>query len=147
MTEDAINNTLERSTIPSHQHAETLQRVVESGRRIYSILALLDFYQYLANFIEGDQLDDAKLPFRIDTLQTLEIPEEDAKDFEDKQWELLAPVFRRGTLNRRLDESLILPFTQEKRIGKGAFGTVYETVLDPDHQLLSGEFFPQVVWA
>ncbi|RBQ99950.1 hypothetical protein FVER53590_12516 [Fusarium verticillioides] len=145
MTEDAINNTLERSTIPSHQHAETLQRVVESGRRIYSILALLDFYQYLANFIEGDQLDDAKLPFRIDTLQTLEIPEEDAKDFEDKQWELLAPVFRRGTLNRRLDESLILPFTQEKRIGKGAFGTVYETVLDPDHQLLSGEFFPQVV--
>ncbi|KAG9506469.1 hypothetical protein J7337_003452, partial [Fusarium musae] len=118
MTEDAINNTLERSTIPSHQHAETLQRVVESGRRIYSILALLDFYQYLANFIEGDQLDDAKLPFRIDTLQTLEIPEEDAKDFEDKQWELLAPVFRRGTLNRRLDESLILPFTQEKRIGK-----------------------------
>ncbi|KAF5614656.1 serine threonine kinase [Fusarium tjaetaba] len=145
MTEDAINNTLERSTIPSHQHAETLQRVVESGRRIYSILALLDFYQYLANFIEGDQLDDAKLPFRIDTLQTLEIPEDDAKDFENKQWELLAPVFRRGTLNKRLDESLILPFTQEKRIGKGAFGTVYETVLDPNHQLLSGEFFPQVV--
>ncbi|KAF4335478.1 kinesin [Fusarium beomiforme] len=146
MTEDAINNTLAKSSVPSHQHAETLQRILEGGRRIYAILVLLDFYQYLTNFIEGDQLDDGKLPFTLETLShSLEIPSEDAKDFEDKQWELIAPVFRRGTLNRRLEQSFVLPFNQDKRIGKGAFGTVYEVVLDPDHQILSGEFFPGIV--
>ncbi|RYP90030.1 hypothetical protein DL770_003875 [Monosporascus sp. CRB-9-2] len=66
--------------------------------------------------------------------QDILLSEEMAKDFEEKQWEFIAPTFRRGTLHRRLGDSTILPFTQNKRIGKGAFGTVYEVVIDTDNQ-------------
>ncbi|KAK7431669.1 hypothetical protein QQZ08_001888 [Neonectria magnoliae] len=145
MTEDAMNNALGKSGTPPHQHAETLQRILQSGRKIFAVLVLLDCQKYLANFIEADLLDDGKLPFKINTLShSLEIPGEDAGDFEEKQWEFIAPVFRRGTLNRRLGESFVLPFTRDVRIGKGMFGTVYEAVLDPDHQVLSGDFFPGI---
>ncbi|RYO75494.1 hypothetical protein DL764_010377 [Monosporascus ibericus] len=141
MTIDAIREALTNSDVPSYHLEETLDRVSRNGVKIFAILLVLNYQDELRKFIESDQLDDAKLPLSVEILtQDILLSEETAKDFEEKQWEFIAPTFCRGTLHRRLGDSAILPFTQNKRIGKGAFGTVYEVAIDTDHQALSDGF-------
>lgn len=142
ITEDAIREAL--VDWPSYQREETVEKV-KRGKKIFCILILLGHAAQLAKFIEADQLEDTKLPFKSEILiQEIHLSEEEARDFDERQWELVAPTFRRSTLNRRLGEGAILPFTQHKWIGKGAFGDVYEVTLDPSHQEL-GEIFPEKV--
>lgn len=145
ITTDTIRDALIDSTIPRHYQEETLNRVCKQGVKIFATLLLLGCPNQLSLFIEADQLDDAKLPLKAETLvDEIHLPEEIAKDFAEKQWELVIPTFRRGTLNRRLGANTVLPFTQDKRIGKGAFGVVYEVVIDEDHQT-PGVHFPHSV--
>ncbi|KAI1178096.1 kinase-like protein [Nemania sp. FL0916] len=135
MTAQAIQDALAESSIPSYRREETLDRIFPNAIRIFAIVLLLDKPDKLTNFIESDQLHDAKLPLTLDVLiRDIHLAEEIAKDFEEKQWELIAPIFRRGTHHLRLSDSSVLPFVQNTLIEKGAFGTVYEVVIDPDHQ-------------
>jgi hypothetical protein len=145
MTIDAIREALVDSAVPRYHQQETLDRVYKQGVKIFAILLLLGSPNQLSLFIEADQLDDAKLPLKAETLfKEIHLPQEVADDFAEKQWELIVPTFRCGTLNRRLGANTVLPFTQDKRIGKGAFGTVYEVVIDEDHQA-PGVLFPHIV--
>ncbi|KAI1116755.1 kinase-like protein [Nemania sp. NC0429] len=145
MTMDAIRDALIDSKIPRYYQQETLDRVRKQGVKIFATLLLLGYPNQLSLFIEADQLDDAKLPLKAETLiEEIHLSEEIANDFAEKQWELAVPTFRRGTLNRRLGANTVLPFTQDKRIGKGAFGTVYEVVIDEDHQA-PGVSFPHTI--
>jgi hypothetical protein len=140
MTEDRIHQALIES--PSYQREEIVGKVFQRGRKIFGILILLNQAVQLSKFIEADQFDDAKLPFKEGFLvEDIHLSNEEAKDFHERQWELIAATFSRGTLNRHLEENTILPFTEDKEIGKGHFGKVYEVTLDPGHQEL-GEFFP-----
>ncbi|KAI0193439.1 kinase-like protein [Astrocystis sublimbata] len=125
MSVDAVRVAFIDSAIPRYQQEETLNRVCKQGIKIFATLLLLGCPNHLSFFIEADQLDDAKLPFK-------------------SEWELIVPTFRRGTLNRRFGAHAVLPFTQDKRIGKGAFGTVYEVAIDEDHQA-PGDLFPHII--
>jgi len=146
ITEDAIRGALAESLIHPSQREEVVQKVSQRGKKIFGILVLIDHAAQLSKFIEADQLEDAKLPFKVETLShDIQLSKEEAKDFDEKQWELIAPTFHRGTLNRRLEEDAVLPFTQDRRIGRGAFGTVYEAVLDSRHQELNHKFPEKVL--
>jgi hypothetical protein len=145
LTADAIHEALNASQVNPHQREEIAQRVLQYGRKIFGILILLDQIPYIFKFAEALELDDSRLPFRSDVLnQEIGIPEPQSRDFEEKQWELLAPTFRRGTINRRFKKDIVLPFSKDTPISKGAFGTVYETVLDNEHQEF-GHIFPEKV--
>ena len=147
MTEDGIRGAL--SNIQTHrntfQQEEIAQKVFQQGRKIFGILVLLDQATYVSQFIEADELEDTRLPFKQNILiNDIGLPSLDAIEFEKKQWDLLAPTFYRGTLNRRFRDRTILPFVHDEPIGKGNFGTVYETELAKTHQVLS-ESFPERV--
>ncbi|KAI1497171.1 kinase-like protein [Biscogniauxia marginata] len=143
MTETAICSALVDSSVPSYQREEIAKKVFQHGIKVFGILVLVDCVDLVSKFIEMRQLKDAMLPFRKELLiGDIQLPEADANDFQERQWEFIAPTFTRGTLHRRFEEYIILPFTQEVRIGGGAFGVVYETTLDPVHQEL-GEVFPE----
>ncbi|KAI1423176.1 kinase-like protein [Xylaria sp. FL1777] len=145
MTTDAIRVALIDSKIPRYYQEETLNRVCKQGMKIFAALLLLGCPNYLSLFIEADQLDDAKLPLKAETLvEEIHLPKEVANDFAEKQWELIVPTFRRSTLNRRFGANVVLPFTQDKRIRKGAFSTVYEVVIDEDHQA-PGVLFSHII--
>lgn len=146
ITKDAIFQSL--ATLPPYHREEITQRVFEHGRKIFGTLILISIVgiaEMLSKFIEADQLEDARLPFSNDVLRkNIHLSEMEGADFYEQQWELIAPKFRRGTLNRPLAGDTVLPFTKETWIGKGSFGIVYEVVLDPDHQEL-GTVFPAKV--
>ncbi|KAI1742958.1 kinase-like protein [Xylaria scruposa] len=145
MTTEAICDAFVDSTIPPYYQEETLNRVCKQGMKIFATLLLLGCPNHLSLFIEADQLDDAKLPLKTETLfGEIHLPKEVATDFAEKQWELIVPTFRCGTLNRRFGANIVLPFTQDKRIGKGAFGAVYEVKIDEDHQA-PGVSFPHII--
>ncbi|KAN0110019.1 Protein kinase-like domain containing protein [Hyaloscypha variabilis] len=143
MQEDAIRSALADGLIDSFQQEELAQRIFQHGRKIFGILVLVKKAASVSKFVEANLLEDAKLPFKKgDLTQEVKLSLDEAEKFEKKQWELLAPVFYRGTLNRRFQERIILPFKQEERIGNGAYGNVYKTVLPERHQELM-QFFPQ----
>lgn len=139
ITEEVIRRSL--ATSPSYQRDEIVQRVLDRGRKIFGILALIDCTAELSKFIDVDQLQDTRLPFKKETLiQDVHLSSAEAEDFFERQWELTAPTFYRGTLHRCLPNNTVLPFPKEKKIGRGSFGTVYEVTLDPGHQELDNVF-------
>lgn len=131
--------------IPCYRLDETVEKIIKGGRRIFAILVLLKGEEKLiSRFIEHDHFQhsplDVKLPFSEDTLKSI-IPDEIVSDFYEKQWEFVAPIFSRNVVHRSLHEDIRLPFVQNKKIGEGGFGVVYEIELHPDHQRLP--LFPQ----
>ena len=104
---------------------------------------LIDQAADVLRFIEADELQDVKLPFKIEVLKN-EISVPNADDFDEKQWEFAAPTFVRGTLNRCFREKTILPFTAKSDEGRGAFGKVYRIQLHQEHQG-PDSLFPQEV--
>jgi hypothetical protein len=139
VTKDAIQKGLKTAGIAAHQQEEIATRVVQNGKKIFAILTLIEQAADILKFIEADELQDAKLPFNVEILKD-EIGIFNADEFDEKQWEVIAPTFRRGTLNRCLNGKIILPFTFKEDIGHGAFGKVWEIELDQDHQELDNVF-------
>lgn len=143
--EDAIRRALADLLIDPFQQDELAQRIFQHGRKIFGILILINKAACVSKFVEANVLEDAKLPFKKDDLmQEVKLSLEEAEKYDKKQWELIAPVFYRGTLSRRFQERTILPFMQDELIGMGAFGDVYKTTLHESHQELR-QFFPQKV--
>jgi predicted DNA-binding protein (MmcQ/YjbR family) len=57
------------------------------------------------------------------------------RDFYDKQWRCLAPVFSPQKYDYNLPYNCIFPFTKESVTPKvGAFGSVHKVRIHPDHQ-------------
>lgn len=146
VTDDRLTEALQASEIKPYQREEVFNEVRRRGKKIFGILLLIDSIAYLPSFIESGKLEDVMLPFAKDVLtETIGLPDEQGTDFVEKQWLFAVPTFRRGTINRRLLMSSVLPFDQEKRIEGGSFGRVYEVVLNSDHQLTGDDIFPQKV--
>lgn len=144
MTEDAVRSGL-ASWQPLYHREEIAQKIILQGRKIFGILILLGQTELLLKFVEAGQLEDAKLPFRQDALvQDIHLSAEEASDFHEKQWELVAPTFSRGTLTRQFDKNTVMPFVEIREVGEGGFGKVCEVKLKSDHQEL-GDIFPQKV--
>lgn len=145
MTEATIRSALADTSVPVYQREEVVSKIFQHGIKVFGTLVLLSCPNLVSKFIEMGQLEDGKLPFQLNTLITIvELSMEEAESFHEKQWEFIAPAFIRGTLHRKFEEDIILPFVEESNIGGGAFGDIYETILNPDHQEL-GDMFPQKV--
>jgi len=146
--EDALFRLLQRDKIrealkgkTQHYELEELVEIIFSGaRKIFAILVLNHYEQYITRFVEHDQLQstqsplDHKLPFELEPLQILMTPGH-AQLFDEKQWEFTAPVFTPSVLRRSLKFDTILPFIKEKEVGTGGFGTVYTIEIEPSHQI------------
>ncbi|KAI1414102.1 kinase-like protein [Hypoxylon sp. FL1857] len=143
MKRDAIREAVEASQVNAFQQDEITDCIATDGRKIYGILLLCGLATKISKFIEANTLHDAQLPFKLEVLEKdIGLTGTEAKDFDEFQLELSAPVFRRGTFNRRFGERTIVPFLHEDLIGKGAFGNVYKTSLDEEHQA-TGDVFPK----
>ena len=143
LSEDAIRKALQDVGTKPYQLDEIVKHVLSHGIKIFAILVLTDQAAHVSKFIEACELHDVRLPFSLNVLDK-QLPLPFSKDFYEKQWELSAPIFRRGTINKSLNDRSILPFTKDRRIGTGAFGTVYEIELDHSHQELEGPFQDKV---
>jgi len=139
LSEDAIWKALHDTRTKSYQLDEMVKHILTNGMKIFAVLVLTDQAALTSKFIEQGEFLDQRLPFSLDILgKQLSLPS--AKDFYERQWELTAPTFYRGTIHKSLDNRSILPFVRDERIGNGAFGTVYKIELDHDHQQLQGQF-------
>jgi hypothetical protein len=143
LTKNAIRKGLGDAGISVHQQEEVTTKVAQNGRKIFAILVLIEQAADISRFIKTDELQDAKLPFKVEVLRE-EIGIPNADEFDEKQWEFTAPTFRPGTLNRCLKDKVILPFTSKKDEGRGAFGNVCRVELDQDHQRLDNSFPKEV---
>jgi len=133
LSENAIWKALQDAGTKSYQLDEMVEHILTNGMKIFAVLVLTDQAAHTSKFIQEGELFDQRLPFSVDILgKQLSLPS--ARDFYERQWELAVPTFYRGTIHKSLDNRSILPFTRDKRIGNGAFGTVYEIELDHGHQ-------------
>lgn len=137
LTRDAIHEALQDSTVPGWRLKETIENVMNGGRRIFAILVLMDEVDSICKFIGNDQLEpvqlDSKLPYEIPSLEKI-LSQATAKNFYKKQWKFSAPTFSRTILPRFLHNDTILPFLKDQYVGAGSFGTVFEIEVDPAHQ-------------
>jgi hypothetical protein len=137
MVTNTIRSAVRECGIPSYRTRETTDAIIRGAHRTFVILILMRKPELISTFIEHDQLQhsqlDHKLPHRREYLEAL-LPDNVAGEFEKKQWELTCPVFHTQVFPRVLEDNIILPFTQDRKIGYGGFGDVYEVTLVAGHQ-------------
>ncbi|KAF2474368.1 kinase-like protein [Lindgomyces ingoldianus] len=144
LSEDVVRKALLDVGAKPYHLDEIVKHVLTSGIKIFAVLVLTNQAAMTSKFIEEGEFQDHRLPFNLNTLdKQLSLPA--AKDFYERQWEFTAPTFYRGTIHRLLNDRSVLPFTKDKRIGNGAFGTVYEIKLDQSHQKMEGAFQNRLV--
>jgi hypothetical protein len=145
MTAQEIEDALLKFPNYEHNSRELAEAVIYRGKRTFSVLILNDLARFLPQFVESDHLD-TKLPFSEDTLvREIRLSQAEAQRFQRGQWELIAPVFRRGTINNRFDRDRILPFQKNEELGHGSFGLVFRVTLDREHQATGNSFHEQVI--
>lgn len=139
MTRGAIRSALRDAGTELYQLEEITEEISRDGVRIFAILVLTDQAAFITRIIEAGELHDQRLPFSLDLLhEQLSLPF--AIDFHNTQWELIAPTFSHGTIDKLFNDKSILPFTKDEYIGSGAFGVVYQIELDHSHQQLDDQF-------
>ena len=144
LSQDVILKAVRDAGTKAYHLDEVVDRILSNGLKIFAILVLTDQAALAFKFIQEGELLDERLPFSLEILKMrLSLPH--VKDFYEKQWELSVPTFDRGTIHKSLDDRVILPFIRDKRIGNGAFGTVYEIELNHNHQQLQGQFQHKVL--
>jgi hypothetical protein len=137
MKPDVILGVLREWNIPTPQLHEAAGSIARGALRTFAILVVIRSIRSILIFLKNDQFDyarlDQKLPLSRETLLAL-LPNDIADEFFEKQWEFAVPVFSKQILPRYLQTKTILPILEEKEVGKGGFGTVYEISLHPSHQ-------------
>ncbi|KAI0966951.1 kinase-like domain-containing protein [Xylaria arbuscula] len=136
LDENTLREIITTCGIQPYKWEEVLGEVARGGKKIFGILVMLRKEQEIVRFIENDYMQgqplDAKLPFGKPELIAI-LGEENGELFYRKQWTMSVPRFRGDSSHRIFDKATIFPFTQERKIGAGAFGTIYEVKLDPEH--------------
>lgn len=130
------------STVPDYVYqAKTLADTIAStGKKVFGILLLNDQMDLLLKFVEADYLD-AKLPFSVASLtKVVGLSDDEAGLFEQAQWGLISPTFRRSTINKRFELGTILPFVKVKdsELARGHVQSPFAKV--KDDQLARGNF-------
>lgn len=130
-----------------------------SFRKIFAILILIKQEQRIYDFLNYE-LDDSTLPltkigkdsapyhlaaYKADQRSHHRVfrgwGSSDVKAFDDWQWQLSAPFFKKEEngkcLHYRFTDRVVLPFSNIIELGsKGAFGRVYKLDIDPRHHSL-----------
>ncbi|KAH8882492.1 kinase-like protein, partial [Thozetella sp. PMI_491] len=138
LSAENVKDAVVESKIQPYKQDEVVQAILHGGKKIFAVLLLIDEAKCFVNFLGHDHLQntplDAKLPYTQPELDTI-LGEAAGVLFHRTQWQVLAPVFRGDLSHRVFDKATILPFIHNVKIGNGAFGTVYEVVLDARHQV------------
>ena len=137
--QDLIQNHCE---IEPYAIQETTNAVEHGARRVFAILILIREVKKITAFLEhhlqsDGQTLDSRLPFSSSELGTVFMPDV-ASEFEELQWDLIAPVFSHRLLHRNLQIKSRLPFIKSRKIGGGGFGDVYEIVISAGHHNFKG---------
>ncbi|KAK0262046.1 hypothetical protein LTS09_003469 [Friedmanniomyces endolithicus] len=128
---------------PLESAQEITNTVLHGGRKIFSILVMLDQVDRIEHFIKRDQLQardiDSLLPVTKIDLRTTLKDDYIADQFYLSQWEFCAPVFTRKTIPRIFDRHVVLPFVRKEWVAAGAYGAVYKIDIHPDHRPVSSD--------
>ncbi len=128
---------------PLESAQEITNTVLLGGRKIFSILVMLDQVDRIEHFIKRDQLQardiDSLLPVTKIDLRTTLKDDYIADQFYLSQWEFCAPVFTRKTIPRIFDRHVVLPFVRKEWVAAGAYGAVYKIDIHPDHRPVSSD--------
>ncbi len=127
---------------------EITQTVEAGARKVFAILVLMREGQKIAAFLEhhlqsDGQTLDSRLPFFESELKMVLNPDL-ASEFEELQWEFIAPIFSHRLLHRNLQMDSRLPFIESRKIGGGGFAYVYEVVIPAGHHNFKGVDSTQV---
>ena len=132
-----------RFRIPWHKLETTKSIVLEAASKVFAILVDLELETRLTDFIEHDLLDK-DLPASKDRLGEILQRTIEVSSFAEIQWEYVAYRIRKAPYHKTIQESTILPYLEQTKIGGGGFSKVYKVIIHPRHQDLYPEL-PQKV--
>lgn len=135
VTKNSVQVALNIQNYPLHRRQEALDYVMNGGKRVFGILAIMGKLRLLINFVEHDPLHlvqlDAKLPLQESALRKILL--EDSAEFFGLQWEFCSPVFGpKDYLHRVYDDEMTLPFLEERSLETGS-GLMSLTVVHASH--------------
>lgn len=133
LTRETIRGALEIAEIEYFRLDELTDHVLKTNLKVFSVLVLIEQVVAIPQCAELPECVDARLPFEMNLLASM-LPAKAAQEFEERQYEVIAPIFSRSTIHRSFQYQTILPFVKDERIGEGGFDTVYEIQLSHDHQ-------------
>lgn len=136
---DAVQN---HCDIEPYAIQEVTQAIETGARKVFTILILIREEKKITAFLEhhlqsDGQALDSRLPFSKLELEMVFTPDA-ADEFEEQQWDLLAPIFSHRLLHRNIQLEARLPFIESRKIGGGGFGDVYEVVISAGHHNFKG---------
>jgi hypothetical protein len=126
-----------RSSVKEHELDDLTDVVYRYGRLMFAILITINRVGCITKFLERDPSQPNQLDARLPLHEKDLVPRltfVDAKKFLHEQWTFCVPIFKKFTLRRVFADNIILPFTSDKLLGSGAFGQVYDVVVDSKHQ-------------
>lgn len=130
-----------RASFAGKQPVEAAQ-VARHCLKVFCILLLIGKGQFINSFLEYPALQDACLPFNVDspprpfpTCPSDEKEEDFLRRFCDKQWMVCPPEmeYRTGTI---FEDNRILPIISKEPLSRGASATLYKIKLDPSYNRL-----------
>ena len=139
LSHNEIQNVLSQdATLGKHELTKHVNLVAKSATKILAILILMCKERKLVRGFLQDVLDDRRLPLSERQLGDLKDPPFE-QQFLLEQYVVLAPVFQRGAIHRRISEEYVLPFLKNEPVvnGEGAFGKVFRIEIHPAHQRLN----------
>lgn len=139
LSRETIRNALETcEAIPAERVESIADQIFKNARRTFAILVVLEGEHAgeILHFVQHDNFQsspiDHRLPF--DKAELARIIPNCSEGFYNKQWEFSAPVFLKNIEHRSLNESTILPFLVDEKLGAGGFGQVFSITLHKEHQ-------------
>ncbi|KAI5806394.1 kinase-like domain-containing protein [Peziza echinospora] len=104
--------------------------VVEQGRKIMSILLMMQAEDAIIGFYERDKLLDSKLPLGLDVLNAVFKNDASlAQQFFKMQWMFLAPILSKDRWHYDFEDHTILPIIDSMQVTKGGFGIISKSFI------------------
>jgi len=131
LTKERVLRHLLEFGVASELVEESLHRIIHSALKILAILIVVEQDALITDFLAHD-LTDGSLPLFATTIPVANV----SHKFFDRQWEYIAPIFKRRNVVLRLQEDHILPFLEDVRMddADGGYANAFIVSLDPDHQ-------------
>jgi hypothetical protein len=133
LNREAVSSQLSDCNIPIEVYDEVLELVLKECTNLFAILVRIEQEPRIVDFI-SQELRDYKLPLSLDAIEGLNL---DAK-FVKKQWEYIAPIFKRRNVLLKLKDDHVLPFLEDHKMSanEGGYANAYRITLDASHQEL-----------
>lgn len=143
-----IHTLSEKGQVEVWQQPELIRIIVDNGLRVFATLLSFSRPGLIQKFKETDHFAhsqlDSRLPLSKGSLGLILGDEKLSQKFCKHQWRFLAPFFRADQSHRVLSDGVILPFTECKQLGEGAFGEVHKMTMAASYQSLVPERTGQV---